>query len=63
MRVKIGNADGVFKQRNNGLKLFTEPDLNTMVLPFLGILPPPPHPRFINNKKKRKFLKLWWGKN
>jgi hypothetical protein len=60
MRAKIGNADGVFKQRNSrGIKLFTEPDLNTVVLPFLGILPPP-HPRFINNKKKHRFIKLWW---
>jgi len=62
----VGRSSGtkmVFNyRRSRWTKLFTEPDLNTVVLPILGIASPPPHPRLIK-KKKWKLPKIWWDKN
>ena len=41
--------------------VFTEPDLNTVVLPFLGISVT--QNRFQNKRNKWKLPKLWLAKN
>lgn len=60
----VGRSSGtkmVFGYRKaRWTKLFTEPDLNTVVLPILGIAPP--QQRLIK-KKKWKLPKIWWDKN